>query len=81
MFNGFKIMREKYLRCLFRPVESSFELKAAHGHINAYSITFKKNFVNSYLSISTAYAEVAKQFNLKNTSKSDIKSFLLLMAF
>ena len=47
--------------------ERHSELKSARGHKNVYSITFKKNVVNLYLSSSMSYAEVAKQFNLKNT--------------
>ena len=47
--------------------ERQAELKTARGHKNVYSITFKKNVVNLYLSSSISYAEVAKQFNLKNT--------------
>lgn len=46
--------------------ERQAELKSSRGHKNVYSITFKKNVVNLYLSSSMSYAEVAKQFNLKN---------------
>lgn len=47
--------------------ERTAELKAARGHKNAYSISFKKNVVNLYLSSSMSYAEVAERFNLKST--------------
>ena len=47
--------------------EQQAELKSARGHKNVYSITFKKNVVNLYLSSSMSYAKVAKRFNLKNT--------------